>query len=112
MPGGINNTTIVLIPKIKNPQSIKDFRPIVLCIVIYKIISRCLVNMLRPLLDGMISPTQSAFILGRLISDNALIAFECMQSLSTLKDLRRNIVLISWTLPNPMIVCIGNFSNV
>ena len=36
----------------------------------------------------MISPTLSAFISGRLISDNALIAFECMHSLSTLKDLR------------------------
>ena len=36
----------------------------------------------------MIFPTQSAFIPGRLISDNALIAFVCMHSLSTLKDLR------------------------
>ena len=36
----------------------------------------------------MISPTQSAFIPGRLTSDDALIAFECMHSLSTLKDLR------------------------
>ena len=55
MPEGINNTTIVLIPKMKNPQSIKDFRPISLCNVIYKIISKCLVNRLRSLLDGMIS---------------------------------------------------------
>lgn len=38
------------------------------------------------LLDGMISPTQSAFTLGRLITDNALRAFECMHLLSTLKD--------------------------
>ena len=86
MPEGINNTTIVLIPKVKNPQSIKEFRPISLCNAIYKIISKCLVNRLRPLLDGMISPTQSAFIPGRLISDDALIAFECMHSLNMQKD--------------------------
>ena len=86
MPEGVNDTVIVLIPKVKNPQAIKDFRPISLCNVIYKVISKCLVNRLRPHLDGMVSPTQSAFIPGRLISDNALIAFECMHSLSTLKD--------------------------
>ena len=88
MPEGINDTTIVLIPKVKNPQSMKDFRLISLCNVIHKIFSICLVNRLRPLLDGMISPAQSVSIPGRLISDNALIAFECMHSLSTLKDQR------------------------
>ena len=39
-------------------------------------------------MDGMISPTQSAFIPGRLISDNALTTFECIHLLSTLKDQR------------------------
>lgn len=61
MHKGINDTTIVLIPKVKNPQSIKNFRPISLCNVIYKIISKCLVNKLRPLLDGTISLFQSFF---------------------------------------------------
>ena len=59
-----------------------------MCNVIFKIICKCLVDRLRRLLDGMISSTQSAFIPGRLISDNALIAFECIHSLSTLKDRR------------------------
>ena len=86
---GVNDMVNVLIPKVKKPKYIKDFLPaIILCNVIYKIISKCLVNRLRPLLDGMISPTQCAFIPERLISDNALIAFECMHSLSTLKDSR------------------------
>uniref|UniRef100_A0A453S5L6 Reverse transcriptase domain-containing protein n=1 Tax=Aegilops tauschii subsp. strangulata TaxID=200361 RepID=A0A453S5L6_AEGTS len=60
MPEGINDTVIVLIPKGRNPQSLKDFRPISLCNVIYKVISKCLVNRLRPYLDELISETQSA----------------------------------------------------
>jgi hypothetical protein len=78
MPVGVNDTSIVLIPKVDNPCELKDFRPISLCNVIYKIISKCLVNRLRPLLEGIISENQSAFVPGRLITDNALLAFECL----------------------------------
>jgi hypothetical protein len=63
MPEGINDTIIVLIPKGINPEQLADFRPISLCNIVYKVISKCLVNRLRPFLDGLISKTQSAFIL-------------------------------------------------
>ena len=76
MPKGINDAVIVLIPKKNNLEYLKDFRPISLCNMIYKVISKYLVNRLRPLLDELISETQSAFIPGRLITDNATIAFE------------------------------------
>jgi hypothetical protein len=76
IPEGINDTIIVLIPKGNTPEQLADFRPISLCNVIYKVISKCLVNRLRPLLDDIISETQSAFVPGRMITDNTIISFE------------------------------------
>lgn len=75
MPEGVNDTSIVLIPKKPQPEHLKDFQPINLCNVIYKVVSKCLVNRLRPYLKDLILENQSAFVPGRLITDNALIAF-------------------------------------
>jgi hypothetical protein len=50
MPEGVNNTAIVLIPKNDQPETLKEFRPISLCTVIYKVIAKCMANRLRPIL--------------------------------------------------------------
>ena len=88
MPARVNDTCIVLIPKIPHPEHLKDFRPISLCNVIYKVVSKCIVNRLRPLLQDLIAPNQSAFIPGRMITDNALIAFECLHAINASADER------------------------
>jgi len=67
---------IVLIPKESNPQRLKNFRPISLCNVIFKVITKVLVIRLRPFLADLISLLQSSFIPGRGTIDNAILAQE------------------------------------
>ena len=85
MPEEINDTAITLIPKVRNPQSIKQYRPISLCTVLYKIATKSVANRMRPVLEYTISQEQSAFVPGRLISDNALVAFECVHAMKRKK---------------------------
>ena len=60
------------------PKEVTQFRPISLCNVTYKIITKIMVNRLKPLMNYLISPFQNAFIQGRNISNNILLAYEIM----------------------------------
>lgn len=78
----INHTLITLIPKVKNPTSIAHYRPISLCNVVYKIISKILAERLKHCLPKCINECQLAFIQGRQILDNIVIAHEWIHTLN------------------------------
>jgi hypothetical protein len=78
-----NHTFITLVPKKLGPSMVHHFRPISLCNIIYKIISKILANRLKPLLSKFISPFQTAFVLGRHIQDNSILSHEMLHSLKS-----------------------------
>ena len=88
LPSHINYTHIALIPKKLVPLIPVNYWPISLCNVIHKLIAKCLANRLKPHLPDYIHPSQQAFIEGRHISNNIIIAQEIIHSfaLTSWKD--------------------------
>jgi len=89
----INHTFIALVPKVDNPSSTAHFRPISLCNSFYKIISKILVNRMRPLLAKIIDPVQSAFVPKRSIHDNILLTHEIMNKFKHMKGKKAWVAL-------------------
>ncbi|KAJ9536687.1 hypothetical protein OSB04_un000160 [Centaurea solstitialis] len=101
----LNHTLICLLPKKPNASSVSDFRPISCCSVLYKCISKVIVNRMKPFLDGLVDRSQSAFIPGRRIVDNILMAHElvCGYHLDSGRprcafkiDLRKAYDMVDW----------------
>lgn len=86
-------TLIVPIPKVDVPTHLTDFRPISLCNVLLKVISKVLVCRIRPHLEEFIGPFQSSFIPNRGTTDNALIGQEVIHQMHKKKQGKKGFLL-------------------
>lgn len=85
LPKGISSSFIVLIPKIQNPISLSDFRPISLMNISPKLLSKVLAIRLKKVMGYMVSDDQSAFIKNRQMSDCIIITTEVFTALKAKK---------------------------
>ena len=85
VPNYLNNTLITLIPKCKSPESLNHYQPIGLFNSVYKVVTKIIVGCIKPLLAGLVSPFQIAFVPKRKGVDNAIIVQELIHSMSKKK---------------------------
>jgi hypothetical protein len=78
--GNTNSTILALIPKEKGANSFNRFRPISLCKIGYKIISKVIASRLKGLLSDLIPENQGGFVQGRQIMDNIILVQEALHS--------------------------------
>ena len=84
--GSTNSTFLALIPKERNPSSIKKHRTICLCNSCYKILTKIISNRLKKVIPLIISENQGGFIAGRKIYNNILLVQEVIHSSQALKE--------------------------
>ena len=68
----LNASFLSLIPKQENGMTPNRFRPIALCNVVYKIISKVIANRIKPFLPTLVSEEQTGYVEGRKIFNNII----------------------------------------
>ena len=79
----LNAINIALIPKGNIQTTMKDWRPIALRNILYKLIPKVLANRMKVVLPKCISDNQFAFVPGRSILDNVMVAIEVIHYMKT-----------------------------
>lgn len=86
LPKGFSPYFVALIPKIKNPQSLNEYRSISLLGCLYKIISKLLADRLKKVLLEVISCNQSAFLANINILDGMVVINEVVDYVKKIKE--------------------------
>lgn len=81
LPQETNDALIVLIPKVAKPERITQFRPISLCNVLFKTITKTMGERLKKVMVKLIGPAQASFLPGRLSTDNIIVVQEAVHSM-------------------------------
>lgn len=90
---GLNEAIICLLPKQEALDSLAQFRPISLCNVLLKLVSKILANCLKPLMSKLTGASQASFIPGRSTTDNIVVAQEVLHSLRRRKGRKGGFIL-------------------
>ena len=83
IPPTLNSIFLALIPKRDKPINFADYRPISLCNLLYKMISKVVAVRLKPFLDTHISKEQYGFLKNRQIVEPIGILQETLHSVKT-----------------------------
>ncbi|KAI0519364.1 hypothetical protein KFK09_006808 [Dendrobium nobile] len=90
LPNRVKANAIALIPKSTHASNILDFRPIALCNVFYKIISKILASRMKDIMPHIIEVNQAGFIKNRIATDNILLASKIL--LDFKKSAKKNLM--------------------
>jgi len=111
----LNATFLTLISKVNNPRIFGYYRPISLCNLCYKLITKVIANRIKPILSRSLSEEQLGYLKGRQVLDAIGTTHECLHSIKVKKfkamilklDLKKAYDCINWDFLRFIILQLG-----